>query len=147
MTDVARSGTAGGTIEEGIMADLRSDLGTWTGRKVVDRNGDKIGTISDVYVDDDSGRPEWLAVSTGWFGTRVSFVPIEGADIRGDDVVVAYDKATVKDSPNAEADGRLTPREEETLYRHYGYRYSDTLPPTDPRDSTAGAGTGLADER
>jgi len=107
-----------------------SDLSSWVGRTAIDRAGDKIGKIADIYIDDDTGDPEWLAVSTGLFGTKVSFVPIEGADLRGDDIVVAYDKATVKDAPNAETDGALSPEEEDRLYRHYGQSY--------------GAGTGVA---
>jgi len=99
-----------------------SDLRSWVGRQAIDANGDKIGKISDVYVDDDTGQPEWLAVNTGLFGTKVNFVPLAGATPSGDDVMISYDKATVKDAPNAEADGSLSPEEEEALYRHYGYQ-------------------------
>jgi len=103
------------------MTDTTSKLSTWVGRTAYDRSGEKIGKIDDVYTDDETGEPEWLAVSTGWFGSKVSFVPIEGASTRDDDITVAYDKDTVKDAPNAEADGMLSPEEEERLYRHYGW--------------------------
>jgi len=96
------------------------DLTSWTSRTVVDGKGDKIGTLSEIYVDDETGQPEWLAVSTGLFGTKVSFVPIEGARPSGDDIVISYDKAKVKDAPNAEADGHLSPEEEDALYAYYG---------------------------
>lgn len=125
------------------MTDMSStDLSSWVGRTAVDRDGDKIGKIADVYLDDDSGQPEWLAVTTGMFGAKVSFVPIGGADVRGDDVVVAYDKATVKDSPNAEADGALSPEEEDLLYRHYGRGYSSGADATVDTTVTETSGRG-----
>ena len=89
-------------------------------RTVVDSTGDKIGTVFDVYVDDATSQPEWLAVTTGWFGTKVSFVPLVGVTTDGGDVVVPHSKDTVKDAPRADADGSLSVEEENALYTHYG---------------------------
>jgi len=111
-----------------------SDL---TGRTVIDPDGDKIGSVSDVYVDDETDRPEWLAVTTGLFGTKVSFVPLTDAYFVGDDLAVPYTKSTVKDAPNAEADGHLSPEEEAALYQHYG-RGTDTAT---RRDQVVDSGT------
>ncbi|MEJ7722514.1 MAG: PRC-barrel domain-containing protein [Ilumatobacteraceae bacterium] len=47
-------------------------------RNAVDPEGDKIGTVHDVYVNDETGQPEWLAIKTGMFGSKLSFVPIAG---------------------------------------------------------------------
>jgi len=116
----------------------RSQFAGWTGRKVVDPDGDKVGTISGVYADDETGEPEWLAVSTVLFGTKVSFVPIEGARESGDGVVIAFDKARVKDAPNAEADGHLSVDEERALYAHYGRGYERSRGET--RGDSAGRG-------
>ena len=102
------------------------ELSRWIGCACTDRTGSRIGKIADVYVDDATGEPEWLAVVTGLFGSRISFVPLKGAQERGDDVEVAYEKAMVKDSPNMDADGQLTEEEEERLYRHYGLPYRQT---------------------
>jgi len=101
------------------------DITAWRGRKLVGRDGDKIGTIDEIYLDERTGEPEWLAIRTGLFGSRVSFVPLAEARAEGDDVVVPFDKDTVKDSPNAEADGALSQEEESRLYAHYGYDYSE----------------------
>ncbi len=87
-----------------------NDVQTWSGRDAVDNDGDKVGAIKDIYLDRQSGEPEWAAVKTGLFGTKVSFVPLEGASAAGDEVRLAYDKATIKDAPNVEADGELSPR-------------------------------------
>jgi uncharacterized protein (TIGR02271 family) len=96
------------------------EIETWRGRTLYDRDGDKIGTIEDVYLDRSSGDPEWVAVKTGLFGSNVSFVPIRDASADGDDVRVSHEKDLVKDAPNVEADGQLSPEEERRLYQHYG---------------------------
>jgi len=106
------------------MTDRNAQVGAWLNRTVVDPSGAKVGTVTDVYVDDQSQQPDWLAISTGLFGTKVSFVPIDGARVDDDDVVVAYDKETIKDAPRVEADGALSVEEEQTLYTHYGRSYS-----------------------
>src|SRR3954451_11018171 len=96
------------------------DIRTWRGRTLVDRDGDKIGKIEDIYLDRSSGEPEWVAVKTGLFGSNVSFVPIHDAETAGDDLRVAYEKDQVKDAPNVDPDGELSPEEERRLYKHYG---------------------------
>src|SRR3954464_6373024 len=96
------------------------DIETWRGRTLVDRDGDKIGKIEDIYLDRSSGEPEWVAVKTGLFGSNVSFVPISGAAPTGDDLQVSYEKDQVKDALNVDPDGELSPEEERRLYQHYG---------------------------
>ena len=94
----------------------------WIGRTVFDPQGDKIGDISDIYYDDQTGRPEWMTVSTGWFGSKSQFVPIAGTSARGDDVVVEYGKDLIKDAPAVDVDdAHLSEDEERRLYRHYGF--------------------------
>src|SRR3712207_2882768 len=51
------------------------------GKDVYDQSGDRIGSASEVYLDDESGQPEWVTVRTGLFGTKESFVPIRDADL------------------------------------------------------------------
>jgi uncharacterized protein (TIGR02271 family) len=96
--------------------------GDWIGLTAVDPDGEKVGKIHDIYADDETGEPEWLALTTGFFGTRVSFVPLAGASRTGNDVSVAYLKDVVKDAPHVEAEGHLTTEEEERLFAHYGVR-------------------------
>jgi uncharacterized protein (TIGR02271 family) len=99
----------------------RQELQAMVGRTLVGVGGDKIGKITDVYVDNRSRQPEWVSVSTGLFGSKVSFVPLSGVR-RGanDEYRAAFDKDLVKEAPTAEADGHLTEAEEDRLYRHYG---------------------------
>jgi uncharacterized protein (TIGR02271 family) len=96
------------------------DIQTWRGRTLVDRDGDKIGKIEDIYLDRSSGEPEWVAVKTGMFGSNVSFVPIHGASPTGDELRATYTKDHVKDAPNIDPDGELSPEDERRLYQHYG---------------------------
>ena len=90
------------------------------GRDVYDEAGDKIGSASEVYLDDQTGQPEWVTVKTGLFGTKESFVPIRDADLTDDGVRVHVSKDKVKDAPKIDTDGHLSPQEEEELYRYYG---------------------------
>jgi uncharacterized protein (TIGR02271 family) len=90
---------------------------------VYDRSGEKIGRIDAVYYDDQTNEPSWVAVNTGLFGTHQTFVPLQGVEVNGDQVTVAFDKARVKDAPNIAEDGHLSPEEERQLYRHYGMEY------------------------
>ncbi|MDQ4091760.1 MAG: PRC and DUF2382 domain-containing protein [Actinomycetota bacterium] len=103
-----------------------TDLSGWRGHDVVDPSGDKIGEIEDIYLDEQTDQPEWLAVRTGLFGRRVSFVPLAEAQPSGDYVAVPYTKDQVKDAPHADPDeGLLSEREEARLYEYYGLPYSD----------------------
>src|SRR5215217_4299476 len=90
------------------------------GQDVYDESGDKIGSAAEVYLDDETGQPEWVTVRTGLFGTKESFVPIRNADLTDDGVRVPISKERVKDAPKIDTDGHLSPQEEEELYRYYG---------------------------
>jgi uncharacterized protein (TIGR02271 family) len=101
------------------------NIQAWRGRTAVDSDGDKIGTIEDVYLDRRSGEPEWVAIKTGMFGSKVSFAPIHDATESGDDIRVGFEKDRIKDAPSVDADGELSPEEERRLYDHYGRDYGD----------------------
>ena len=123
------------------------------GQDVYDTDGDKIGAAGQVYVDDETGKPEWVTVRTGLFGSRESFVPLADASVTDDRVTVPYSKAFVKDAPNLDDDGHLSPEEERQLYAYYG-RGDDTSQTgqvvdgqDDDRQRSAAGGFGNADER
>ena len=101
------------------------DVQTWQGQTLYDNDNDKIGEIVDIYLDRQSGDPEWLAVKTGLFGSNLSFVPLREASGSGDGVRVPYEKSLVKDAPNVQADGELSPEEERRLYEHYSLEFGD----------------------
>jgi uncharacterized protein (TIGR02271 family) len=96
----------------------------YRGRTLVDRDGDKIGTVDEIYTDSDGGQPEWALVHTGLFGTKKSFVPLRGASPTGEDIGVAVTKQAVKDAPSIDASQQLSEEEERHLFEHYGVPYT-----------------------
>ncbi|MFC9353452.1 DUF2382 domain-containing protein [Arthrobacter sp. NPDC057013] len=105
---------------------------------VLSADGDKIGSVGQVYADDADGQPTWVTVKTGLFGTSESFVPLQGARLEGDDVVVPYTKDQVKDAPRVDTDGHLEPSEEDRLFGHYGLDGHRNYTETGTRGDAAG---------
>jgi uncharacterized protein (TIGR02271 family) len=95
------------------------------GRPVIGADGQKIGTVADVYFDKDTRQPEWALVTTGMFGTKHSFVPITTASTTSEGLSVPFTKDQVKDAPRLDDDGELSQDEELQLSRHYGLTYSE----------------------
>ena len=98
----------------------------WRSRPLHGPDGDRIGTIEEIYLNAVNNRPEWALVNTGLFGTKRSFVPLRQAEEAGEDVAVPFEKSLVKDAPRIDPDGQLSQREEAELYRHYGIEYEVT---------------------
>jgi uncharacterized protein (TIGR02271 family) len=115
------------------------------GADVIDADGNKIGTASEVFLDDQSGNPEWVTVKTGMFGTKESFVPIRDADLTGDGLRVPVSKDAVKDAPRIDSDGHLSPDEEAELYRHYNMTEASVVETDVTRtETTTGMAAGTA---
>ena len=118
----------------------------WIGRDAYDADREKVGEIADIYYDDASGRPEWVAVRTGLFGTKRSLVPIHGSQPHDEgDLRLAFGKDMIKDAPRVDAEGHLSPDEERELWAYYGYDYTDMTPAKDYGYGKA-YGTGRADK-
>jgi hypothetical protein len=110
----------------------------WLGRVMVDRDGKRLGEITDIYLDRETDRPEWAVVHTGLFGLRSSFVPLAEATEVDNQIQVPHQRTLVKDAPNIEADGQLSEAEEAELYRHYGLDYDTVTAGSDPMPSHPG---------
>jgi uncharacterized protein (TIGR02271 family) len=95
------------------------------GSTVVSRDGEKIGSVEDIYLDRETEEPEWAMVRTGLFGPRGTFVPLAEATMQGSDIAVPYGKDQVKSAPNMDPDGELSQEQEAELYGHYGLDYAD----------------------
>jgi uncharacterized protein (TIGR02271 family) len=112
------------------------------GQDVYDESGEKIGSAAEVYLDDETGQPEWVTVRTGLFGTKESFVPLRNADLTDDGVRIPVSKERVKDAPKIDTDGHLSPQEEQELYRYYGMGVgADTSQTMTTDTSTTGMAT------
>lgn len=106
-------------------------------------DGEKIGSVGQVFLDDASGRPEFVTVNTGLFGMKESFIPVAEATFDGGSLTLPYTKDKVKGAPNVDVDaGHLDQTEEDELYRYYGLGQGTGYAGTE----TAGTGvdTGLA---
>jgi hypothetical protein len=122
--------------------DLDTVLG-WRGRTVVDRDGEKIGTLGELFLDRATDLPAWAGVSTGLLGTKQTYVPLAGIREDGDDLRVGYPKDLVMDAPGIDPDVALSEDEERSLFEHYGERWDasgDAAPP--PADAGEGEGEG-----
>ncbi|HEY6746676.1 MAG TPA: PRC-barrel domain-containing protein, partial [Mycobacteriales bacterium] len=125
------------------------DVKTLTGSTVVDSSGGKIGKVGQVYLDDQTGQPQWVTVRTGLFGTKESFVPLSAARLEGDRLIVDATKDQVSGAPRVDEDGHISEQEETELYRYYGlsgtgtgrtgtYETTDRTTGYDRTDRTAG---------
>ncbi len=101
-----------GTIDKDRMLEFR-------GENLADREGEKIGRIEEIYLDADTGEPEWALVHTGLLGSKRTFVPLAGATEADGQLRVPLDKDTVGEAPGVEPNGRLSEAEEAELIAHY----------------------------
>ncbi|MCJ1697057.1 PRC and DUF2382 domain-containing protein [Rathayibacter caricis] len=106
----------------------------------------KIGTVGQVYVDNDSQQPTWVTIRTGLFGSSESFAPLSDASFDGGVVRVAYEKSFVKDAPRIEDDGALTADDEQALYSYYGVGGSRAESPLYDQDADGGTTTDFVTE-
>ena len=118
---------------EGLMSGSGNVLG---------QNGDRIGSVGTFYLDDQTDEPAWVTVNTGLFGTSETFIPLSEATVEGVDVLVPYSKEEVKNAPHIESDGSISPEEEVTLYRYYGFSYDDGSSESITETETLDAGSG-----
>ncbi|KAB7836830.1 PRC-barrel domain-containing protein [Streptomyces mobaraensis] len=119
---------------------MQSDIDprTLIGRKAYDRDGAKIGTVDEVYLDDATGEPEWAAVRTGLFG-RDAFVPLEPSEVVDESLRIPYDRTLIRTAPDLGVGRHLSPEQELRLYHHYRMPL--------PTPETPAPGAGERDER
>lgn len=94
---------------------------TWGGKVLVDREGQPIGTVTQVYTDDDTGLPEWAATR---LGELTVFMPLQDAVEADGQIRVRVRRDDVAKAPLVVDKDHLTQDDEARLYRHYGIPYS-----------------------
>lgn len=112
-----------------------------------DVDGEKLGGVKDVYVNDTTGQPDFVSVNHGLFGGGESIVPLRGHTLRDGELHLAFPKDRVEDAPELDENGHLTTEDQDAFYRHYGLEGTQdvTTYETDNRTAQAGAaGTGAA---
>jgi sporulation protein YlmC with PRC-barrel domain len=109
------------------------ELRELVGHEVVDANGESVGYVDLVFIDTDTGRPEWLGIWNGLWQTRPRvLVPIRGIEHVEDEIRVPWKKDVVMSAPSYdEEDDRgiiadrddvigISPEKEREAYAHYG---------------------------
>jgi sporulation protein YlmC with PRC-barrel domain len=107
----------------------------WRGRAVVDRDGEKIGTFDEIYLDEGTNEPAWAAVKTGRFKLRRRVVPISAAEPDGQHVRVPFTKDQVKSAPTIDSDGWVPESDQAAILRHYGVSGAESRTATSAPES------------
>ncbi|GAA3764313.1 sporulation protein YlmC with PRC-barrel domain [Spinactinospora alkalitolerans] len=102
------------------------------GRRLLDRDGNRIGRIGQVYFDDRTDTPKWVAVRTGLFGANERFVPLQGARATDEGLQVPFRGELIRHGPVLDAGRHLSVAEEERVYWHYGLRPTVPGPREEP---------------
>lgn len=97
----------------------RVRLDEMRGSPVYDSAGEKIGKVEEIFYDEQTRVPEWIGIGTGFFGTKRVLVPVQGAQVTDDGLIVGYSKEQVKDSPDIDED-EISPQCEAELATYYG---------------------------
>lgn len=97
----------------------------WHGKMLLDRQGEKIGKLQDVYVDVETDEPQFGTVKEGFIGRHLTFVPLGGLQIGPTDLQVTVTKEQVRSAPDIEMHGEeLSQADESILYHHYELNYT-----------------------
>ena len=106
-------------------------------RTIVASDGETIGKVSEVYLDDRTQKPEWATVAGGAVGgTR--FVPLAGAFSDGDTIRARVTVKQVQDAPSVDPHRHLSEQEESRLFEHYGIPHvHDALSPAEGQSGDA----------
>jgi PRC-barrel domain len=130
------------------MPDIDSEtLDRWRELVVVDRDGSSVGTISEFYLDRESGQATWALINSGLLGSRHTFVPLTGAVESAGALRVPFSKRQVTTAPGIDPDGELTSQEEAVLFAHYGMQYRAASAPPAGVDQARDQRAGLIDPR
>ncbi|MDP8967721.1 MAG: YihY/virulence factor BrkB family protein, partial [Actinomycetota bacterium] len=122
---------------------MTPDAPDWEGQTMLDRAGKKIGTIEEIYLVEETGRPEWALVSVS--RRRTTLVPLAGARPGAEGIRAAYDKKTIDDAPGVA--GEPSQRQVTQTYRHYGIDYDDNGQTEAPNEAQRSASQQRAKQR
>jgi hypothetical protein len=115
-------------------SDASWSAAEWRGKLLVDSRGDKIGKLQEVYVDVETDDPQFGTVKEGIIGRHLTFVPLGGAHIGPDGLVVSVTKEQVRSAPDIDLHGEeLSQADESALYHHFELNYTPPATPSGRR--------------
>lgn len=89
------------------------------GADAVTHNGDRIGTVEQVFIDDSTREPVFATIQTGLFGPKETVVPIEQAAFTNGRVAIPYGTSMVKDGPTVDPDRAPDQHVLNELHQHF----------------------------
>ena len=116
---------------------VNRNIGDITRATAYDADGEKLGSVKEVYVNDSTGQPDFVEVGHGLFGMSSSLVPLRGHRLDGENLKLAFTKDRIEDAPNIDHDAHLTDEDQATIYRHFGLESTQNVETYDedlPRD-------------
>ena len=97
----------------------------WLGKVVVDRDGERIGKLHDVYVDVETDEPQFGTVKEGFIGRHLTFVPLVGVEVGPDELRATVLKEQVTSAPDLDLHGQeMSQADESALYHHFEMNYT-----------------------
>ena len=108
-----------GRVHSGDMLDLNEAL-AWTGFRVDDVYGARVGTVQDIYVDHETDAPCWMLVRMGRFSDAHALLPIRDAVAGTGHVWIPYEKDLIRRAPQITAGMPISQELERALCVHYG---------------------------
>jgi hypothetical protein len=119
------------------------DFSAWTGRDVLTPDGERLGAVELIFLDEATDVPEWVLVQLGE-ADGSALVPLAGASVEEQSIRVEQDRERIAAAPRLEVEDTITVAECRRLYEHYGLAYSQEESPTVLPE---GAGAQAAEER
>lgn len=89
--------------------------------KVVDEQGEQIGSLHSLWSDPGTGAVEFIGVKTGWLFGRNHVVPADRAELDENlsAVRLPYAEAFIKEAPSISADAEISEEEELEINAYY----------------------------
>lgn len=113
------------TAPTGAVAAATWTASDWIGRPIVDRAGERIGKLQDVYVDVETDAPKFATVKEGFLHRHLTFVPLVGLEVGPDELRADVLKSQVESAPDLELHGQeMSQADESALYHHFELNYT-----------------------
>ena len=118
------------------------DFSAWTGRDVLTPDGERLGAVELIFLDEATEVPEWVLVTLD-DADGSALVPLAGASVEAESIRVEQDRERIAAAPRLDVEDTITVAECRRLYEHYGLAYSQEESPTVLPE---GAGAQAADD-
>lgn len=109
------------------MSISSTDIDRIVGTTVRGPHNGPLGSVGQVFVDAD-GTPVWVSVRTGVVDGPESVVPLVGAELDGESLLIGFDEDTVENAPRIDPGSELDDEATQLLY-HYFRRASQAREP------------------